>query len=157
MPQSEKTRLAAVMHVVYDYVNLVSAGELVQTALPPRVNSHVQHTFLMSCRVIGDFFEGRGGADDIKASDFLRRLCRFPLPTWKSWRNHMNKQHLHLTYARVQNKRSWIGGQVNKQFLQEMQACWRIFLSKLEEPFKSEFETQITKKEQSEFKACNLR
>lgn len=157
MPQSEKTRLSAVVHVVYDYVNLVSAGELVQTALPPRVNSHVQHAFLMSCRVIGDFFEGRGKPDDMKASDFLRKRCKFSLPTWKSWRDHMNRQHLHLTYSRVRNQRQWVGGPVNQQFLQEMRACWQQFLSKLEEPFFSEFEAQISQKERSEFSACKLR
>lgn len=157
MVRLPQDRLRGIHHVVHDYVNLVSAGELVLTDLPPRINSHVQHCFLMNSRTLANFFMNRGEWDDIKSKHYLTSKVKFSLPIWESWRKHMDKHLMHLTYARIDNKRPWVGGPVNRQILQEMQSAWEILLSKVEAPFKSEFEKEIRAKEQSEFSSCRLR
>ena len=157
MARSIHEKVAAVHHVVHDYTNLVSAGELVQTELSDRINSHVQHIFLMNCRTLAYFFTNGGRPDDIKSEDFLTGEMTFTLPTWEDWRDQMDKHLMHLTYARVDNTRPWSGGVDNQKILQEMQSTWALFLSKIEEPFKSEFDKEIGKKECSDFRGCKLR
>ena len=84
----EERDLAAVRHVVHDYVCLVSAGTSIYGNPRPPINSHVQYSFLVFCRKFGHFFmnqRGRG-MNDMAALDFVGKLRFKPLlPTWFEW------------------------------------------------------------------------
>ena len=162
MTKDEK-RLKAVHHVVHDYANLVSAGTLTQdkTVKPP-VNTHVQHAFLLGCRKLADFFRKSSNGTDIVAADFLRKKEQYPLPVWNKWGIPMNKQLAHLTYGRVTKPKAW-DGRENERLIEEFRQVWKLFRSKLEEPYGSEFEKQINKRQQpsptgepSEFRGLDL-
>ena len=148
------TRLEAMHHVVHDYANLVSAGTLTQAGpaaragFRPPVNSHIQHAFLLNCRKMADFFQKVPRGDDIRAEHFLKQKETFLLPEWDKWGRAMDKQLAHLTYARVTAPKSWTGSPANRLLLEEFQAAWKIFLSKLDYPYKQKFDEEITKRQQ---------
>jgi hypothetical protein len=142
----EEKRLAAVRHMVHDYTNLVSAGTLIHQSPKPPLNSHVQYSFIVQCRKFADFFSNRVsrlGKDDMMAKHFVGSKVRFTSKEWKKWEDHMNAHLFHLSYKRVKNTRPWTGYGVNQAILDEFRADWRLFLSKLPEPYKSKFREEI--------------
>lgn len=163
MTKDEK-RLKAVHHVVHDYANLVSSGTLTQdTTVKPPFNTHVQHAFLLGCRKLADFFCKSSDDRDIVAADFLGKRELFPLSVWNKWGDPMNKQLAHLSYARVTKPKAWDGRRENKLLIEEFQQAWKLFRSKLPDPYRSEFEKQINQRQQpsptgepSEFRGLDL-
>lgn len=155
---SEQKRLGAVHHVVHDYVNLVSSGSLLQTALRPPLNTHVQHAFLLNCRKMAAFFLNLRERRDILSKEFLTAKVGFGLSWKKTWHKAMNKQLLHLTYDRIDAATPW-DGTSNKVLLEEFRAAWKKFLVSLEEPYKSKFNEEIALKlvPGSEFRHLDLK
>jgi len=145
----QERRLEAVHHVVHDYANLVSSGDLTQDeSVKPPLNTHIQHAFLLNCRKLADFFTCKSkNKMDIILSHFLHGEKGFDLPVWEDWGKPMNKQLAHLSYERVTNPEKW-DGQANKLLLEEFKGKWKLFRSKLPEPYRSEFEKQIRERQQ---------
>lgn len=97
--------------------------------------------------------------NDILSKDFLApKKLGFKLVWKKRWNQAMNRQLLHLSYDRINNATPW-DGTPNTVLLQEFQVAWEKFLDNLDEPYKSEFEKEISNKLQprSEFRRLNLR
>jgi hypothetical protein len=141
----------AIDHVVYEYANLVSSGDLLSKPLKPPVNTHVQDAFLLGCRKVADFFLNRSKPDDVKARDYLTkgRVPKIRLSEWKRWHAAMVGQLAHITYERVGAPQSWDGSR-NPVLLAEFRKEWRTFLSHLEEPYRTEFENAIKTRKKSE-------
>lgn len=138
-------KLRAILHIVNDYTNLVSSGIHIYRAHKPPINTHVQYSFLVECRKFAAFFgnmRGRRGTD-IASKDYLAAKLSIKLPVWKAWHEHMNVHLMHLSYDRLNSTTQWDGHSVNADLLAEFQKAWKLFLSKVEEPYKSEFERQI--------------
>ena len=57
--------------------------------------------------------------DDIRAAHFLARAVPFDLSNWALWHDAMNKQLMHVTFARVEKPKKWEGSDKNKLFLAE--------------------------------------
>jgi len=152
----QERNLKAVHHVVHDYANLVSSGTMAVNGhhlgrrFDPPVNTHVGHAFLVNCRKMYEFFKYKSsikpGQDDIRAVDFLSQEVVFDLSNWSLWHEAMNKQLLHVTYARVENSKEWEGHKENKLFLDEFIKAWKEFRCNLEEPYKSKFDSEIAKR-----------
>ena len=169
MTEQEK-RLKAVHHVVHDYANLVSSGTMTvtgchqNTQLIPPMNTHVCHAFLVSCRKMYEFFlykpSKKPGQNDIRAEHFLAPslALTFDLSNWATWHDAMNKQLMHVTFARVKKPKKWEGHNENKLFLDEFMKAWKEFRRNLKEPYKSEFDKEITEKLKlgSEFQELDL-
>jgi hypothetical protein len=163
--------IAGVRHVVHDYANLVSAGTMKLTdtharkALEPPVNTHVGEAFLFNCRKMYEFFlyptyACKGKGDDIGASLYLQHCSKLPdfrLQEWARWHDPMNKQLLHVTFARVNKPKVWEGHDENKLFLDEFKSAWKLLLRSLADPFKTEFDTQIAARLNSEYAGLDLR
>jgi hypothetical protein len=143
----EELCLAAVHHVVHDYANFVSSGEVIfnNPGPQPPLNTHVQHAFLMNCRKMAHFFQHGPNGKDIVSADFFPPRCkpRFRFPVWNKWAKPMDWQMLHLTYSRVLNPVPWDGYKENRLFLNEFQQAWKLFRAKLPEPYSSEYRRQI--------------
>lgn len=141
----------AIHHVVYEYANLISSGTLLSKPLRPASNTHIQDAFLLGCRKLADFFLNGGKPEDVKARHYLpkRGVPKFRLTEWKRWHDAMDKQLAHITYRRVHAPQSWDGSR-NQTLLEEFRRAWKLFLSKLEEPYKTEFERTIKDREKSE-------
>jgi hypothetical protein len=161
MSAKENRALKAVRHVVHDYVNLVSAGTLLYRPLRPPFNSHVQYSFIVQCRKFAHFFlnQASRGHDDILASHFVGKKIKFGFKEWSKWFDHMDKHIFHLSYGRVKNTRPWTGYAENREMLEQFRTAWRLFLSKLPDEFKAEFDKEIDKKlrPESEFRDLDLR
>jgi len=158
--------LQAVHHVVHDYANQVSSGTMVVNgyhlgiSLVPPVNTHVGDAFLVNCRKMYEFFTYKPSTkdkkDDIRAAHFLKREVTFDLSNWAFWHEAMNKQLMHVTFARVEKPKKWEGHDENKLFLDEFMKAWKEFRHNLEEPYKSKFDSEITKRLKSEFRGLDL-
>ena len=160
----QERNLKAVHHVVHDYANLVSSGTMVVDGghrgkgfIPP-INKHVGDAFLVNCRKIYDFFthklsteqsigsSKKNKKDDILAAHFLKRKLTFDLSNWSLWHEAMNKQLMHVTFARVKQPKKWEGHDENKLSLDEFMEAWKEFRRNLEEPYKSRFDSEIAKR-----------
>jgi hypothetical protein len=125
----------------------------------PPVNTHIGHTFLVTCRKMYEFFtkpSTKAAHDDIRAAHFLTRDVAFNLANWASWHRAMNKQLMHITFTRVKKPKEWKGHDENKLFLDEFMKAWKELLGNLEEPYKSRFESEITEKLKLEFGGLDL-
>ena len=142
-------KLAAIVHVVNDHTNLVSAGIIIQSAHEPPVNTHVQYSFLVECRKFAGFFRNNRGPKrrDIVSKDYLNAKLRVKLPVWRGWHDHMNVHLMHLSYDRLNSKTQWDGHTVNDQLLDEFQRAWKLFLANVQDPYLSEFHRQIAARE----------
>jgi hypothetical protein len=152
-------RFDAILHIVNDYSNLVSSGTLVKQGHAPPINTHVQYSFLVECRKFAAFFANRGPkGTDIASKDYLKAKLPIKLPVWKAWHDHMNVHLMHLSYDLLSSKTQWTGHTVNADLLDEFQKAWKLFLAKVEDPYKSEFESQIeARASKPEFKGLDLR
>ena len=121
----QERNLKAVHHVVHDYANLVSSGTMAVNGchlgigFVPPVNKHVGDAFLVNCRKIYEFFmykpSTKPGQNDIRAADFLTPEVVFDLSNWALWHEAMNKQLMHVTFARVEKSKEWKGHKENKR------------------------------------------
>jgi len=68
----------------------------------------------------------------------------------------MNKQLMHVTFARVEKPKKWKGHDENKLFLDEFMKAWKEFRYNLEEPYKSKFDSEIAERLKSEFRGLDL-
>jgi len=153
-------KLGAILHIVNDYSNLVSSGTLIQQDQMPPIKTHVQYSFLVECRKFAAFFGNKRGPKgaDIASKDYLKAKLRFNLPVWKAWHDHMNVHLMHLSYDRLSSITQWTGHTVNADLLAEFQKAWKLFLAKIEDPYKSEFEIQIeARSRKPEFKGLDFR
>ena len=171
----EERNLAAVHHVVHDYANLVSSGTMavnghhLKKAFDPPVNTHIGHAFLVNCRKMYEFFlyppSANPAHDDIRAAHFLPQAVTFDLSNWALWHDAMNKQLMHVTFARVEKPKTWEGHNENKLFLAEFMKAWKKLLRNLKGTmYESKFDEEIRKKQEpndkgqeSEFKDYDLR
>src|SRR5450759_1975393 len=164
MTEQEKL-LEAVHHVVHDYANLVSSGtmavhgEHLGKGFDPPVNTHVAHAFLVNCRKMYEFFiyksSTKADQNDIRAAHFLTRSVAFDLSNLALWHDAMNKQLMHVAFARVEKPKEWEGHDENKLFLAEFMKAWKRLRRNLEEPYKSRFESEIAEKLKSEFRGLD--
>lgn len=162
----QERRLQAVHHIVHDYANLVSSGTMAACGhhlgrpFDPPVNTHIAHAFLVNCRKMYEFFMYKPSTtsdqDDVRAAHFLTRHVAFDLSNWASWHDAMNKQLMHVTFARVEKPKKWEGNNENELFLAEFVAAWKTLRSNLEEPYKSRFDSEISEKLTSEFRGLDL-
>jgi hypothetical protein len=143
---SKAELLDSARHVVYEYANLISCGELltVQHAYP--INTHLQDAFLLSCRKIAEFFiTGVPTKHNIAASDFTVSRQAYRLPVWRNvWGNAIQRQLAHIAWKRDQG---W-DGSANKPLMDELEAAWQLFLGKLKPEFQDRFREEINKKRQ---------
>jgi hypothetical protein len=141
-PHGEAEFQSAVWHVVYEYGNLISAGELLQKPLTPPINTHVQDAFLISVRKLADFFTVLPKEYDVVASDYTNSPQIYNLPTWNQWSKAIDRQLAHITWKRDQG---W-NGSANKPLMEELRAAWKLFLKNLDPKYKAEFEQNIAKR-----------
>ncbi|MFI5381967.1 MAG: hypothetical protein ACHRHE_21945 [Tepidisphaerales bacterium] len=80
----------------------------------------------------------------------------FDLSNWTLWHKAMDKQLLHLTFARVTRPKRWEGHNENKLFLAEFMKAWKEFRENLADLYKSKFDEEIAIKLNSEFKGLDL-
>ena len=160
-------RLMAVRHVVHDYANLVSSGTMVVNGhhlgqgFDPPVNTHIGHAFLVNCRKMYEFFmyppSTNPAYDDIRATHFLPQAVTFNLSNWARWHDAMNKQLMHVTFARVEKPKKWEGHDENQLFLDEFKKAWKDLLRNLRGTmYKSRFDDEIAERLQSEFAGLDL-
>ena len=161
---TQREKLEAIQHVVYEYANLVSAGCMLFSGkdptgvlLQPPVNTHVQDSFLLSCRKMADFFHKGEYKDDVKASHYIDLFTR-TLPKTEKLTKHLNKNLAHVSYSRIKEKLVW-DGKENAPLLEEHQKAWREFLLKLKGTgFHSKFEEEISRRNTRDgFEELNLR
>ncbi len=106
---SDRTpQILAIHHIVHEYANFVSSAETTihgkdvdgQFVKPP-LNTHVSHAFYINCRKLADFFQNRSAQapDDIVAMHFVSGYVA-ELPVSDRWRQRINRQLAHLSYAR---------------------------------------------------------
>ncbi|MGA2902270.1 MAG: hypothetical protein ABSD98_00440 [Candidatus Korobacteraceae bacterium] len=145
---TEAERLEAVWHVVYEYANLISSGELLREQFRLPINTHLQDAFLLNCRKMADFFAQNRKKDDVIAEDFTASRVDFDLSFWETWSEAMDKQLAHITYTRVRNPKGW-DGSANEPLLKEFRSACTKFLDSLAEPFKSRFEQEIRTRQRS--------
>ncbi len=146
-----ESRTLASHHVVYEYANLLSCGELLTRpqSPPPPLNTHVQDGFLLGCRKMADFFLKPPQRNSVSASDYLSDPnTEFHLPVWRKWKKAVNSQLARISYARVKSPQPW-DGTTNGPLLDEFRQAWRLLLSKLEAGYRQEFDKQITERRRS--------
>jgi hypothetical protein len=146
----EQKLLAAARHIVHDYANLVSAGELVCGSLPTPLTHHTHHveySFLVHCRIFSNFFRNsQAKRDDVLVNHFIGDGAKFTFPEWQKWEDHMNKHLFHMSYERIGNSRQWKGHKENRPILEYFVRAWKTFLDKLPRRIQEEFERQISDK-----------
>lgn len=138
----QERRLEAVHHVVHDYANLVPSGTVTVQGhhlgrrFDPPVNTHVGHAFLVNCRKMYEFFmrkpSRKADRDGLRAVHFLTRAAGFELSDWTLWHDAMNKQLMHVTFARVEKPNN------------------------LRKPYKSRFDSEMAEKLKAEFGGLDL-
>lgn len=138
-----------IVHVCYEYANLVSAAHYdIHGQAPWR--THCDDAFLLGYRKMRDFLLkrrriARNGVElpDILASDYYPAATTptWELPTWeKEWQVAMDKQLAHITFEREKewNHLKWVPTLVS-----EMRTAWTKFLDGVDATHKPEFTAQI--------------
>jgi hypothetical protein len=153
---TQSERLEAVWHVVYEYANLVSSGDLLRVQHGFPINTYIQDAFLLNCRKVADFFVQERHKDDVIAEDFTNGKVDYALPSWNAWCAAMDKQLAHLTYTRVNGAIGW-DGSANWPLLSEFQNAWRQFLAALISPYDEKFREQLRRRQgDAEYKRLDL-
>ncbi|MEO8127509.1 MAG: hypothetical protein ABJF23_27560 [Bryobacteraceae bacterium] len=141
-------RELAVYHVIYEYANLISSGEMVTTGqhlgkcFDPPINTHLADAFYFSCRKMADFFLSRSKEkDDVFASHYVSTVT-FDLPVHERWRTSLQKQLAHLTYWRDKSAEE-IEKPAQAELFNELKTAWVTFLQHLPEPYRTDFDTAI--------------
>lgn len=150
-PLDEPTLENCIEHIVHDYANLVSTGELKRQQgdrMAPPIDTHVGEAFLLNCRKMYDFFvkpERGRGEDDLGVEMYLPAgsIPAFNLDSWKRWHKTMNKQLFHVTATR---NTPYPGHHYDMLILDEFHAAWKLMLSRLPQTFRKKFEYQIAER-----------
>jgi hypothetical protein len=141
-------------HVVHDYANLLSSGEMVvshshkgQLLIPP-INTHVAHAFYLNCRKMYDFFmkplSKDPKFDDLRAVEFTKSAISYSFKAWSDdIHDHFNKALMHVARVRTTRPRVWEGYEENPLFLQEFTDAWKLFIDDLKDDLKDEFKEEI--------------
>lgn len=163
----QERNILAVPHVVHDYANLVSSGTMAVAGhhlnhpFTPPTNTHIVHAFLVNCRKMYEFFtyppSTRPEHDDVRAGHYLSQAKTFELREWSEWHDAMNKQLMHVTYARVERPKRWEGHDENRLFLSEFMAAWKAFRGCLTGTvYERTFNDEIRAKLNTEFRSLDL-
>jgi hypothetical protein len=154
-------RQRAIHHVVHDYANFVSSAEMVITGrhlcqgFQSPINTHLSHAFYLNCRKMADFFcKTKPDKDDVVAAHYVSTIM-FSLPISDDWRDPINKQLAHITYARDTKPRE-ITREVQQDLYNELKQAWKAFGKHLPEPYRSDFDREIAEKLKSEFGIYDL-
>jgi hypothetical protein len=139
-------------HIVHDYANLVSSGQMAvsgnhkgQNLLAP-LNTHVGHAFYMNCRKMYEFFTygPSNKFDDMRAAEFTKGPVSYVFTEWnRGIHLHMDKQLMHVSRDRTTRTSIWEGHNENPLFLAEFQAAWKLFIDDLRDECKDEFKEEI--------------
>jgi hypothetical protein len=116
-------------HVAYEYSNLVCANQYLDAhpAGGPAAIL-VLNAFLLSCREMAEFFGKPTGMKDIRAIHYTGQTGA-RLPHSDSWRDAIDKQLAHITFARTTNPRPGLTQpQTRLDLFRELQAAFRSFL-----------------------------
>jgi hypothetical protein len=111
---------------------------------PSPLNHATERAFLVECRKFANFFKNNRGPlnDDIVCKDFLSRHFKPKLPEWKKWHDHINRQLMHLSYARLDNTTPW-DGSANAPLYAEFTSKWADFLLCVDPLYRAEFDRQL--------------
>ena len=147
--QERKKRLRAIHHMVHEYANFVSSAEMVLTGkdidgmfFKSPINTHVSHAFYLNCRKLADFFQNRGRRrGDVLAEHFSPGF-HTTLTVSNDWRDPIDKQLAHVTYARDEHSRE-LTASICEALYAELKQTWRDFRATLLEPYASEFARKI--------------
>jgi hypothetical protein len=151
----EQKRLAAIHHLVHEYTNLVSSAEIVTTGtdvdegyLKPPINTHVSHAFYLNCRKLADFFQNVSSrqGDNIMAAQYVSGY-KADLIVSDAWRDAINKQLAHVTYARDERPQE-ISRETERALYAELKETWRQFRDRLPEPYRSEFKRKVKERKE---------
>jgi hypothetical protein len=143
-------RKDAIVHVVYEYANLMMAAHYSLHGSAPWRTS-CDDAFILGCRKLDDFLvkkqrsvKDRKEQDDILAIDYLppNYVQSWDLPIWaKEWRAVMNKQLAHIAYKRDKN---WDHETEVRLLEAEFRKAWGDFLGAVIDPdYKKQFEEQL--------------
>ena len=171
MTALEQQRFNAIVHVVHEYANFVSSADMViggcgidGMPLKPPINTHVSHAFYLNCRKLADLFQNKLGTDkgDIIAEHYAPGFYAV-LPVSAKWREPINKQLAHVTYARDMSARE-VDRSACIALYKELQDSWREFRKALVGGlYEEEFKNQVKRRKDpypngqlSEFRFCDL-
>jgi hypothetical protein len=76
------------------------------------------------------------------ARHFVNNPSSPQLTAWKKWHDHMNQHLMHLTIARVTNRRPWTGAD-NASILKGFQKTWREFYAEITPGLKPIFDAEL--------------
>ena len=76
------------------------------------------------------------------ARDFVANSSSPQLTTWEKWHKHMNQHIMHLTKARVTNRRPWTGAD-NASILEGFRKTWGEFYAEIELTLKPIFDAEL--------------
>ena len=110
----------------------------------PAINTHVSHAFYLNCRKLADLFQNKLGPDkdDIMADHYVPGF-HAPLPVFNNWRVPMNKQLVHVTYARDTSARE-IDRSACEALYKELRDTWSEFRKGLVGGlYEAEFKNQV--------------
>jgi hypothetical protein len=143
MTSAEQLKFDAISHIVHDWAMLVD----IFTSTHPKpypLNHATERAFLVECRKFANFFKNNRGPlnEDAISKDFVSKRFKARLPEWKIWHDHLNRQLLHLSYARVENTTSWTGS-ANAPLYAEFSSTWAAFLPCIDPLYSAEFANQL--------------
>jgi hypothetical protein len=132
----------AAKHVVHDYAWLVAAGTDTGRVMPGRTNHYAERTFLVHCRAFAGFFSSGTDHRDMYARHFVANPRSPQLRAWEKWHKHIDRQLMHLTKARVKNKRPWTGAD-NELILESFRKTWGEFHAEIKPTMKPTFDIEL--------------
>lgn len=149
-PIDASLRTSGVIHVCYEYANLISAAYWsIHGQAPWR--THADDAFLLGYRKLRDFFlkdrrSIRNGEElpDILARDYVPvgSTRTWTLATWEAvWQVEMDKQLAHITFKRDKewDHRKWV-----PVLEVEMRTAWAEFLNAADTPYKGDFMSRLS-------------
>jgi hypothetical protein len=139
----EERKRGAILHIVHDWSMLVRLMDNPHPK-PSPLNHATERAFLVECRKFANFFRNNRGPrkEDAISKDFVSQHFKPKLPVWKKWHEHINRQLMHLSYARVENTEDW-DGSANAPIYVEFQDTWAKFLPCIDPKYKTEFDKQL--------------
>ena len=143
MIMDEGRKLQVIKHIAHDWSMLVKLIDNPHPK-PSPLNHATERAFLVECRKFANFFKNNRGPhnEDAVSKDFVNKHFKPKLSVWKKWHDHINRQLMHLSYARVENTESW-DGSATAPIYAEMKDTWAKFLPCIDPRYKTEFDAQL--------------